>query len=61
MLLLPSLYLDACIGVGQVPQLSFERLHLLIAPTVDPLLSATSHRDAQEDASCGCKHEKREK
>jgi hypothetical protein len=59
-LLLPSLYLDAYIGVGQVPQLSFERLHLLIAPPVDPPLHATRHRDAQIDASRSCKHKKDE-
>ena len=42
------------------PQLSFERLHLLIAPPVDPPLHATRHRDAQIDASRSCEHKKDE-
>ena len=35
-LLLPSLELQACIVIGQLLQFSFERLPLLIAPSVDP-------------------------
>ena len=50
MLLLPSFDLHACISNGQFPQLSFERLPLLVAPLVDRHLNATSHRDAQVDA-----------
>src|ERR1700722_4055200 len=59
--LLPPLNLHACISSGQLLQLSFERLPLLIAPSVDPHLNSARHCDAQVDASCGCKHKQAKK
>ena len=59
--LLPPLHLHACISSGQLLQFSFERLPLLIAPSVDPHLNSARHCDAQVDASCGRKHKQAEK
>ena len=59
--LLPPLNLHACISSGQLLQLGFERLPLLIAPSVDPHLNSARHCDAQVDASCGRKHKQAEK
>ena len=50
--LLPLLEPQACVGIGEAPEFSFERLSLLAAPAVDARLNATGNRDAQVDAGC---------
>ena len=59
--LLPALELLTRVFIGELLQLSFKRLLLLIAPSSYPRLNATRHRNAQVDANCDRNHEQDEK